>query len=250
MQFSLNNGVCVEFDVHVLPYLKTKDQEVLQIAANDPNRYLKELSPEFKACLLAIGGAESADLLGVEPSSYSKSYLDLRHFENRPIKFSVQHISKLPEWTKGKIRGKSSGDRIVVDSLLGPPYLQGDHKAVDPSGDSGVEGARQQAAAANLPPAAAAAPPQRPSLLTAGEPPPGAGDSGPQERPPPQPPKPHPLLAAAEAASMGPPHPLLAAAPPLVSATPVTATTTFPRSAAAVSLLRWQYPAYRSLTYT
>ena len=54
---------------------------------------------------------------------------------------------------------------------------------------------------------------------------------------------------AAEA-SMGPPHPLLAAAPPLVSATPVTATTTFPRSAAAVSLLRWQYPAYRSLTYT
>ena len=134
MQFSLNNGVCVEFDVHVLPYLKTKDQEVLQIAANDPNRYLKELSPEFKACLLAIGGAESADLLGVEPSSYSKFYLDLRHFENRPIKFSVQHISKLPEWTKGKIRGKSSGDRIVVDSLLGPPYLQGDHKAVDPKG--------------------------------------------------------------------------------------------------------------------
>ena len=134
MQFYLNNGVCVEFDVHVLPYLKIKDQEVLQIAANDPNRYLKELSPEFKDCLLAIGGAESADLLGVEPSSYSKSYLDLRHFENRPIKFSVQHISELPEWTRGKIRGKSSGDRIVVDSLLGPPYLQGDHKAVDPKG--------------------------------------------------------------------------------------------------------------------
>ena len=52
MQFYLNNGVCVEFDVHVLPYLKIKDQEVLQIAANDPNRYLKELSPEFKDCLL------------------------------------------------------------------------------------------------------------------------------------------------------------------------------------------------------
>jgi hypothetical protein len=110
MQFYLNNGVCVEFDVQILPYLKIKDQEVLQIAANDPNRlsycYLKELSLEFKDCLLAIGGAESTDLLGVEPSSYSKSYLDLRHFENRLIKFSVQHISKLPEWTKGKIRGK------------------------------------------------------------------------------------------------------------------------------------------------
>jgi hypothetical protein len=39
-------------------------------------------------------------------------------------------------------------------------------------------------------------------------------------------------------------------APPLVSATPVTATTIFPRSAAAVSLLRWQYPTYRSLSYT
>ncbi len=44
MQFHLKNGVCVVFDVYVLPYLKIKDQEELQIAscANDPSRYLKE----------------------------------------------------------------------------------------------------------------------------------------------------------------------------------------------------------------
>ncbi len=85
-------------------------------------------------CLLAIGGAKSADLLGVDPSSCSMPYLDLNHFEGRTVEFSVLHISELPKWTTGKTRGKGYGDRIVVDSLLGPPYLQGDHRAVDPKG--------------------------------------------------------------------------------------------------------------------
>ena len=62
MQFPLKNGVFAVFDEQVLPYLKEKDQEVLQIAScvvDDPSRYLKELSPELKDCLLAIGGKES-----------------------------------------------------------------------------------------------------------------------------------------------------------------------------------------------
>jgi len=65
MQFRLENGVYAVFDEQVLPYLKENDQEVLQIAScvvDDPSRYLKELSPELKDCLLAIGGKDSAPL--------------------------------------------------------------------------------------------------------------------------------------------------------------------------------------------
>ncbi len=67
--------------------------------------------------LVAIGGAESTDLLGVDPGSCLMPFLDLRHFEKRPIEFFFLQISKFPEWTKGENGGKSSGDRIVVESL-------------------------------------------------------------------------------------------------------------------------------------
>ena len=136
MRFHLNHHVSIVLDEQVLPYLGQKDQEVLQIAlcAHDNSSYLKELSPELKDCLLAIGGAESRALLGVDPCSCSMPFLDLRHFEEKSIDFSLRHISKLPPWTKGKRGGKGSGDRIIIESLLGPPYLQGDHKAVDPKG--------------------------------------------------------------------------------------------------------------------
>jgi hypothetical protein len=43
---------------------------------DDTGSYLKELSPEIKDCLSAIGGAESADLLGVESVSFSMPFLD------------------------------------------------------------------------------------------------------------------------------------------------------------------------------
>jgi hypothetical protein len=136
MRFHLKNGVSVVFDKHVLPYLKGKGQEVLQIAlrVDDNSSHLKELSPELKSCLVAIGGAESTDLLDVDPGSCLMPFLDLSHFEKRPFEFFFLQISKLPSWTKGKNGGKSSGYRIVVESLLGPPYLQGDHKAADPKG--------------------------------------------------------------------------------------------------------------------
>ena len=72
-RFHLNNGVSVVFDEQVLPHLKGMDQEVLKNAScvDDTSRYLKELSPQLKHCLLAIGGAGSADLLGVDPGSCS-----------------------------------------------------------------------------------------------------------------------------------------------------------------------------------
>jgi hypothetical protein len=135
-QFHLKNGASVVFGEQVLPYLKENDQKVLQIAfdVDDTSRCLKELSPRLKDCLLAIGGAESADLMGVDPGSCSFPFLDLSHFKERPIKFSCRHISQLPQWTTGKQSGQRSGDRIVVERILGPPYLQGDHKAVDPKG--------------------------------------------------------------------------------------------------------------------
>ena len=78
-RFHLNNGVSVVFDEQVLPHLKGMDQEVLKNAScvDDTSRYLKELSPQLKDCLLAIGGAGSADLLGVDPGSCSMPFLDL-----------------------------------------------------------------------------------------------------------------------------------------------------------------------------
>ena len=135
-QFHLKNGVSVVFGEQVLPYLKESDQKVLQIAfdVDDTSRCLKEFSPRLKDCLLAIGGAESADLMGVDPGSCSFPFLDLSHFKERPIKFSCRHISQLPQWTTGKQSGKRSGDRIVVERILGPPYLQADYKAPDPKG--------------------------------------------------------------------------------------------------------------------
>ena len=133
-RFSLINGVSVVIDAHVHSYLNGKDQEVMQrvCCGGDLSRNLKELSPELKDCLLAIGGAGSADLLGVDPSSCSKPFLDLKHFPQKPIEFFLRHISQLPPWTRGQTRGKGSGDRIVVERFLSPPYLQGDFRAKDP----------------------------------------------------------------------------------------------------------------------
>ena len=57
------------------------------------------------------------------------------HITQRPVDFSIQHISNLPPWTSGTRTGKDSpGDRIVIERLAGPPYLQGDYKDVDPKG--------------------------------------------------------------------------------------------------------------------
>ena len=124
-------------DESVLANVKGLDHEVLRKAFSgecDTSRYLKELSPAFKDALLAIGGPESASLLAVPPNSCSIPFLDLKHFSHGSIEFSLRHISQLPEWTKGK-RGKTfGGDRIIVTKILGPPYLQGDHLAVNPKG--------------------------------------------------------------------------------------------------------------------
>ena len=137
--FHLNKDsktISIVFDHQVLPFIKGKDHAVLQMAlgSDDTSCYLKQLSPELKDCLLAIGGAESADMLDVDPESCSMPFLDLSHHNRREIEFSLVPISKMPPWTTGKRKGKGTGDRIIIERLLGPPYLQGDHKAVNPKG--------------------------------------------------------------------------------------------------------------------
>jgi hypothetical protein len=130
--------VSIVFDEHILPYVTGYDHDVLQmalVAERDSCRLLKLLSAEFKDCLLAIGGPQTADLLGVDPGSCSMPFLDLSHFSQRPVEFSLQHISNLPSWTTGTRNAKrSSGDCIIVEHLAGPPYLQGDFKAANPKG--------------------------------------------------------------------------------------------------------------------
>ncbi len=132
----VSKNISIVFDQQVLPYIKGKDHAVLQMAlgSDDTSCYLKQLSPEFKDCLLAIGGAESADMLDVDPQSCSMPFLDVSHHNQREIEFSLVPISKMPPWTTGKRKGKGTGDRIIIERLLGPPYLQGDHKAVNPKG--------------------------------------------------------------------------------------------------------------------
>jgi hypothetical protein len=58
----------------------------------------------------------------------------LDHLEERPVKFFLRHISGLPEWTKGRPNKGSTGDHVVVERVLEPPYLQGDYKAASPKG--------------------------------------------------------------------------------------------------------------------
>ena len=129
--------ISIRFDAHILPFVNDVDRDVLQSALRaeyDTSHLMKRLSAGLKDCILAIAGPQSADLLDVDPSSCSMQFLDLNHF-GQTAEFSMQHISNLPPWTKGKRNGKgSSGDRIVIERLAGPPYLQGDYKAVDPKG--------------------------------------------------------------------------------------------------------------------
>ncbi len=132
--------VSIVFDEHILPYVTGYDHDVLQmalVAKHDSCRLLKLLSAEFKDCLLAINGPQTADLLGVDPGSCSMPFLDVSHFSQRPVEFSLQHISNLPSWTTGARDAKrSSGDRtsFIVEGLTGPPYLKGDFKAANPKG--------------------------------------------------------------------------------------------------------------------
>ena len=129
--------ISIRFDANILPFVNDVDCPVLQSALradHDTSHLMKRLSAELKDCILAIAGPQSADLLDVDPSSCSLSFLDLSHL-GQTAEFSMKHISNLPPGTQGKRNGKgSSGDRIVIERLAGPPYLQGDYRAVDPKG--------------------------------------------------------------------------------------------------------------------
>ena len=124
------------FDASALPHLADEDRNILQNKLSCPKAILSvtEFSLEFRRCLYALCGADSAQLLQVDPASCTRKCLSLDHLEQRPIKFFLRHISDMPKWTKGKLNKGSSGDHIVVERILSPPYLQGDFKANVPKG--------------------------------------------------------------------------------------------------------------------
>ncbi len=105
--------VSIVFDEYILTYV-IHDHDVLQmalVAERNSCRLLKLLFAEFKDCLLEIGGTQTADLLGVDPGSCSIPFLDLSHFSQRTVEFSLQHISNLPSWTTGTRNAK---DLLVI----------------------------------------------------------------------------------------------------------------------------------------
>ena len=124
------------FDASVLPHLAEEDRKRLQnrISFPEANFALSEFSLDFRRCLYAICGADSANLLQVDPASCTRKCLNLDHLEERPIKFFLRHISDMPKWTRGKLNKGSTGDHVVVERVLSPPYLQGDHRATVPKG--------------------------------------------------------------------------------------------------------------------
>ena len=128
--------VSIAFDESVLPFLVEGDRILLQKILSSPQAIpsLSEFSLEFRRCLYAICGADSASFLQVDPASCTRKCLSLDHLEERPVKFFLRHISGLPEWTKGKPNKGSTGDHIIVERVLEPPYLQGDYKAASPKG--------------------------------------------------------------------------------------------------------------------
>jgi hypothetical protein len=130
--------VSIVFDDSVLPFLVEGDRNILQhlLSSSFPhgNSSLSAFSIEFRRCLYAICGADSASVLQVDPASCTRKCLCLDHLEERPVKFFLRHISGLPEWTKGRPNKGSTGDHVVVERVLEPPYLQGDYKAASPKG--------------------------------------------------------------------------------------------------------------------
>ena len=128
--------VSIVFDTSVLPYLDQADRDMLQLnlSSSETILSLSKFSLEFRRCLYAICGADSADLLQVDPASCSRKCLNLDHLEERPVNFFLRHISDMPPWTKGKANKGSTGDHVIVERVLGPPYLQGDHMASNPKG--------------------------------------------------------------------------------------------------------------------
>lgn len=140
-RFLLNRDsipISIVFDDRVLPFFSGSDLDNLRVAlsASDANQFLKEFSPDFKHCVYAICGANSADLLAVSPGCLSRPFLDFKHLlrVEGTIEFSLRHITQLPAWTTGKQSKAVTGDLVIVERILGPPYLQGDHKAFNPQG--------------------------------------------------------------------------------------------------------------------
>lgn len=128
--------VSIVFDATIFPFLGEADRDLLQTIFSGCKSIpaVSQFSLEFRRCLYAICGPDSANLLQVDPATCTRKCLDLDHLNERPVNFYLRHISDMPTWTNGRQTKASTGDHIVIERVIGPPYLQGDHRSSNPKG--------------------------------------------------------------------------------------------------------------------
>ena len=141
--FFTNNGPSrileFRFSQLVLSHLSPADGDILQAAQQNRPHNIKNLSDPIKEAMLAIAGPEAAGPLGIpfNPAS-SKPRVTHDHLINsggeNAITWTLIHRSYLPPDTQGVNSKCKTGDRIVFDSMIGAPYLQGDHRSANPKG--------------------------------------------------------------------------------------------------------------------
>ena len=127
------------FSQQVLSHLSPADVDILQAAQQNRPHNIKNLSDPIKEAMLAITGPEAAGPLGIPfDAASSKPRVTHDHLKNsdgeNAITWTLIHRSYLPPDTQGVNSKCKTGDRIVFDSMIGAPYLQGDHRSANPKG--------------------------------------------------------------------------------------------------------------------
>lgn len=95
---------------------------------------LDKLSPSFKSALLVVAGPCAKAQLGLPHSASSRPAIKLAHLPQDPITFFLTPLSDLPSGTQPMGSKCKTGDRIVYDSINGPPFFQSDCLATKPKG--------------------------------------------------------------------------------------------------------------------
>ena len=141
--FFTNNGPSrileFRFSQLVLSHLSPADGDILQAAQQNRPHNIKNLSDPIKEAMLAITWPEAAGPLGIPfDAASSKPRVTLDHLKKsggeNAITWTLIHRSYLPPDTQGVNSKCKTGDRIVFDSMIGAPYLQGDHRSANPKG--------------------------------------------------------------------------------------------------------------------
>ena len=140
--FFIHSGLRIlefRFSQQVLSHLSPADGGILQAAQQNRPHNIKNLSDPIKEAMLAITGPEAAGPLGIPfDAASSKPRVTHDHLKNsdgeNAITWTLIHRSYLPPDTQGVNSKCKTGDRIVFDSMVGAPYLQGDHRSANPKG--------------------------------------------------------------------------------------------------------------------